>query len=220
MNSGKKMLTHSMAMTSCGHSARGGNGRRRASSSASEQTPAIAVRSAVSATGSMADTASRVAGKVPPKMTMPTKPSKSPRRSREAWDGMMSVAVDMGRVVTGLAANRTAIQSVHMAAMHGSARCNAAPDEADAGQKQQAQHDVAKIRIAQRVIGSRTQPRADHRAGEGDQRQPVHVGLDEAGDDLDQQRCCENAEIEDLENAAALLLAPASNAGPQDRQRA
>ena len=52
-----------MVTTSCGHSARGGSGRRNTSSSASEQRPAITVRNAVSAIGSIADTAMRVAGK-------------------------------------------------------------------------------------------------------------------------------------------------------------
>ena len=43
-----------------------------------EHRPAIAVRIAVSAIGSMAETASRVAGRVPPKITMPIKPSNRP----------------------------------------------------------------------------------------------------------------------------------------------
>ena len=75
-------LADAMAMTSCGHSACGGSGRRSAISSAKEHTPAIAARNAVSATGSMAETASRVAGSVPPKITMPTKPSRRPNCSR------------------------------------------------------------------------------------------------------------------------------------------
>ena len=74
------MLTHSIAIASCGHSARGGSGRRSTTSSASEQSPAIAVRSEVSAIGSICETAMRVAGNVPPKMAMPTKPSIRPRR--------------------------------------------------------------------------------------------------------------------------------------------
>ena len=215
------MATHSMAMTSCGHSARGGKGRRSTSSSASEQAPAIAVRSAVSAIGSIADTAIRVAGSVPPKITMPTKPSSRPRRSREAWDGMMSVAVDMGRVVSGFAAHRTAIQSVHMAAMHGSARCNAAPDESDAGQKQQPQHDVAKIRgrsardrsarRATRRSACRASPSAPARTRPC-LTKPVAICRPAATPST--------RAVEDLENAAALILGPAADAGPQDRQRA
>ena len=51
------MLTQSIASTSCGHSERGGSGRRSATSSASEQSPASAVRIAVSAIGSIAETA-------------------------------------------------------------------------------------------------------------------------------------------------------------------
>ena len=47
------MLTHSIAIASCGHSARGGSGRLSTTSSASEQSPAIAVRSEVSAIGSI-----------------------------------------------------------------------------------------------------------------------------------------------------------------------
>ena len=42
------MATQSIAIASCGHSARGGSGRRNTISSASEHSPAIAVRSAVS----------------------------------------------------------------------------------------------------------------------------------------------------------------------------
>ena len=77
------MTTQSIVITSCGHSARGGSGRRSTTSSTSEQRPASAARSEVSAIGSIADTAIRVAGSVPPKITMPTKPSNRPRRSRE-----------------------------------------------------------------------------------------------------------------------------------------
>ncbi len=119
INSGNRMATHSMAMMSCGHSARGGHGRRSATSSASAQSPASAARIAVNATGSMADTASRVAGKVPPKITMPTKPSKRPRRAREEDEAMTCVAEDMARFDSGFASRRTADQSVHMAAMRG-----------------------------------------------------------------------------------------------------
>src|SRR5207244_12395197 len=46
-------------------------------------SPASAVSSAVSTIGSTADTAMRVAGSVPPKMIMPTKPSSKPSRSRD-----------------------------------------------------------------------------------------------------------------------------------------
>ncbi|MBA7466097.1 hypothetical protein ES707_01272 [subsurface metagenome] len=82
-------------MMSCGHSARGGSGRRSAINSASEQTPAMAARIAVSAIGSMAETASRVAGRVPPKIAMPTKPSRRPSCSRRECAGMICVVVDM-----------------------------------------------------------------------------------------------------------------------------
>ncbi len=77
------MPTQSIAIASCGHNARGGSGRRNTSNSASEHSPAIAARSEVSAIGSMALTAIRVAGSVPPKMATPTKPSSRPRRSRD-----------------------------------------------------------------------------------------------------------------------------------------
>ena len=81
------MATQSMVITSCGHSARGGSLRRNTSSSASEHSPAIAVRSEVSAIGSISATAIRVAGSVPPKIAMPTKPSSRPRRSRDSRGG-------------------------------------------------------------------------------------------------------------------------------------
>ena len=84
IRNGNAMLTHSIAIVSGSHSRRGGSGRRSTSSRTSEHSPAIAVRSAVRAIGSIADTAIRVAGSVPPKIAMPTKPSNRPRRSREA----------------------------------------------------------------------------------------------------------------------------------------
>ena len=90
ISNGNRMLTHSIAIASCGHSRRGGSGRRKTISSASEHNPAIAVRNAVSAIGSMADTAMRVAGSVPPKMAMPIKPSNRPRCWRDnEGEGMM-----------------------------------------------------------------------------------------------------------------------------------
>ena len=53
IRSGNRTATQSIVITSCGHSARGGSGRRNTSSSASEHSPAIAVRSEVSAIGSI-----------------------------------------------------------------------------------------------------------------------------------------------------------------------
>ena len=110
IRSGNRMATQSMAMMSCGHSARGGSLRRNTISSTSEQSPAIAVRSEVSAIGSISATAIRVAGSVPPKIAMPTKPSSRPRRSRDEGE-------DMTRLVSCFACQRTAIYSEHMAAM-------------------------------------------------------------------------------------------------------
>ena len=83
ISNGNPTATQSMVTTSCGHSRRGGSGRRNTISSASEHSPAMAVRSAVSAIGSIADTPIRVAGSVPPKIAMPMKPSNRPRRWRE-----------------------------------------------------------------------------------------------------------------------------------------
>src|SRR6185312_13333985 len=80
--------------------------------STSEHTPAIAVRSEVSASGSISDTAIRVAGNVPPKITMPTKPSSRPSRARDVGEVMT-------RLVSRFAAHGTAIYSEHMAAMRG-----------------------------------------------------------------------------------------------------
>ena len=103
-------------VASCGHSARGGSGRRSAASSASEHTPDMAARIAVSATGSMAETASRVAGSVPPKIAMPTKPSTRPRRSRDraGEDSCDKEGEDMAREVANL---RACVQ--HSPATHG-----------------------------------------------------------------------------------------------------
>ena len=53
ISSGNRTATQIMVITSCGHSARGGSLRRSAISSASEHSPAIAVRSDVSAIGSI-----------------------------------------------------------------------------------------------------------------------------------------------------------------------
>ncbi len=83
IRNGNITLTQSIATASGNHSRRGGSGRRNTINSASEHSPAIAVRSAVSASGSIAETAIRVAGSVPPKIAMPMKPSTRPRRSRD-----------------------------------------------------------------------------------------------------------------------------------------
>ncbi len=88
IRNGNAILTQSMATASCGHSRRGGKGRRNTSNRASEARPAMAVRSDVSANGSIAETAMRVAGSVPPKIAMPTKPSSRPRRSRDGNEGV------------------------------------------------------------------------------------------------------------------------------------
>ena len=111
IRNGNRMATQSIVITSCGHSARGGSGRRNTTSNTSEHSPAITVRSEVSAIGSIADTAIRVAGSVPPKINTPTKPSNRPRRWREKGGEVMM------RLVSCFAGERTAIYSVHMAAM-------------------------------------------------------------------------------------------------------
>src|SRR4051812_15550368 len=214
ISSGNSTETHSIAMTSCGHSARGGSGRRNTSSSASEHRPAIAVRSEVTAIGSIAETAMRVAGSVPPKITMPTKPSSRPRRSREEGVALMA------RWVSCFAGQRTAIYSVHMAAMRGSTRSNAAPHHADARDEQQAQHQVVEITVAEGAIGARANPRTEKCPGQHQQRQPEHLAGHEAAGDLQAKRGAEHDAIEDLEDATALILAPAAYAGPQDRERA
>ena len=83
IRNGNRTLTPSVAIASCGHNRRGGSGRRSTINNASEHSPAIAVRSAVTARGSMAEIAIRVAGSEPPNTTTPMNPSKRPRRSRE-----------------------------------------------------------------------------------------------------------------------------------------
>src|SRR5262249_16175567 len=52
----------------------------------------MAVRNAVNASGSIADTAIRVAGSVPPKIAKPTKPSTRPSRSRDSGEVSCSTA--------------------------------------------------------------------------------------------------------------------------------
>ena len=90
------MLTPSAATASCGHSRRGGIGRRNTINSASEHSPAIAVRIAVTANGSIADTAMRVAGNEPPNTTTPMKPSNRPRCSRDNEEEGNDDEKDMG----------------------------------------------------------------------------------------------------------------------------
>ena len=59
-------------------------------------------------------------------------------------------------------------------------RRDSAPHQAYAGQKQKAQHDVAKILIAERMIAARAQPGAGDRCGERQQCEPDHVSFDQA----------------------------------------
>ncbi len=53
-------------------------------------------------------------------------------------------------------------------------QADAAPDQTDAGEEQQSEHDIAKVLAVQRVIDARTEPGAEQRAGEGDQCEPDH----------------------------------------------
>src|SRR5258708_1583161 len=225
IRNGNRKQTQSIVITSCGHSVRGGSGRRNTSNSASEHSPAMTVRNDVSAIGSISDTAMRVAGSVPPKIAMPTKPSNRPRRSRDT-EG------DMVRVVSSFACTRTVFCARRMAAMRGNTiwsvqsdqsasllMANAAPQQSDPGQNQKPEYDVAKVSIAERVIGPRAEPRADQRSWKRKQHEPDHVRLDEAGCDLHAERGCEYRPVKGLENAAPLLLAPAAHAGPQDGNR-
>src|ERR1700676_170185 len=92
-----------------------------------------------------------------------------------------------------------------------------APQQSDAGHNQKPEHDVAKISIAERMIGPRAEPRADERSRERAQHQPDDLWFDEAGCDLHAERGGEDGPVESLEDAAPLLLAPTAHAGPQDR---
>ncbi len=76
------MMTPAPPIASAVQSARGGSRRRKTSSTISAASPAIAARAAVRKIGSSDITASRAAGKVPPNITMPTKPSSRPKFSR------------------------------------------------------------------------------------------------------------------------------------------
>ena len=58
-------------------------------------------------------------------------------------------------------------------------RADAVPDQGDARQKQQAEHDIAEMLVAQRVIDARAGPGADQRAGECDHREPDHLERDQ-----------------------------------------
>src|SRR5207248_2831511 len=104
--------------------------------------------------------------------------------------------------------------ALRMAAMHRLVKI--APDQTDTGKKQQAQHEVAKILVAQGVIDPRAQPGAEDRAGEGQWREPDHLPVYQPGGHLEAQRGDEYRPVEDLENAARLVLAPSPYARPQD----
>ena len=120
IRNGKRKQTHNIVITSCSHSARGGSGRRNTSNSASEHSPAIAVRNDVSAIGSISDTAMRVAGSVPPKIAMPIKPSNRPRRSRDTEEDLIGedmTGEDMTQVVSSFAFMRIVFCARRMAAM-------------------------------------------------------------------------------------------------------
>src|SRR5690349_7563919 len=106
-----------------------------------------------------------------------------------------------------------------MAAMRVSSNPEAVPDECCAGQKQQAQHDVAKIPIVQRVIKFCAKPAADEGSGKSNEREVDHLALDQAAGCLKAQRREQYAGVEALKDAAPLVLAPAPDACPQDRQR-
>ncbi len=118
----------------CDHQLRPQPARRQRPAQREQQReraqPAIAVRSAVSAIGSIADTAMRVAGSVPLNTAMPTKPSSRPKRSCDDAD-------DMGRAdVTAFRARTYSAEACRMAAMRLLSRAKAAPEQNYAGQKQ------------------------------------------------------------------------------------
>src|ERR1700722_14259416 len=213
ISSGNRMVTQSIATVNCGHSRRGGNGRGRISSSTSAQRPAIAVRSAVNASGSNPETAMRVAGSVPPKTATPMNPSNRPRRSRD------NKAEGMAREVASLAAGVQPSPTPHGGHAPGIRSVNTAPHQTDPGQKQQPKHDVAEILVAQRMIGARTQPCTDHGAGKSQQREPDHLHVDESGDRLQDKSRGQYRPVEGLENGAALFLVPAAHTGPQNGKR-
>src|SRR5438309_8377985 len=102
---------------------------------------------------------------------------------------------------------------------HHLVRAKTVPDEAKPRQEQQAEHDVAKMLVAQRVIDAGAGPCADQRARKRDQREPDHLQRDETRGCLQHQRSREHGEIEELEDAASLMLVPAADVGPQNRQR-
>ena len=78
--------------------------------------------------------------------------------------------------------------ATRMAAMRASARAQAIPDENRAGEKQQPEHDVAKIPVAQRVIEPRAEPASDDRGRKGKQRKPQYLARDQAACRLHAQR--------------------------------
>ena len=81
-------------------------------------------------------------------------------------------------------------------------RAKTVPHQAEAGQNQQAEHDVAEMLVAQRVIDARPTPGADQRSRKRDERKPDHLRFDEARCRLQRQRSCKHREIEELEDAA------------------
>src|SRR3954467_1368787 len=98
-------------------------------------------------------------------------------------------------------------------------RAQTVPDQAEARQEQETEHDIAKMLVAQRVVDARAGPCADQRARKCDHREPDHLERDEARGGLQHQSGGEHGEIEELEDAAPLVLIPAADVGPQDRKR-
>ena len=202
IRSGNRMATQSIAIASCGHSARGGSGRRSTISSTSEHSPAIAVRSA--------GQCNRIDSR-----------DRDPRRRQRAAEDRHADKAqqqtetfardDEGEVMTRLVSGFAARAYSNLLGAHGGhaqlPRSNAAPHQSDAGQKQQRQHDVVEIPVVQGVVGRacrggrRSACRASPAAPAGRRSastKPVAT--------CRHQRGAEHGAVEDLENAAALIL--------------
>ncbi len=77
--------------------------------------------------------------------------------------------------LSGLPPAYSQSHSVHMAAMRALSRCNTAPHQSKAREKQQGEHDVVEIPLAQSPIDPRAEPRADQRTRKRHQREPEQL---------------------------------------------
>ena len=178
IRNGNRMLTHSMAITSCGHNRRGGSGRRSTIKSASEHNPAIAVRSAVS--GDRIDRRDRDprrrqrAAEDRHADKTQQQPETFARQCRRGHGGTDSESTHTNTALRRCAWRPCSDDRIHGRVAIRNLGCRCCSRPADAPDRNSRPSTTSReIPVAQRVIDPRAEPRAEHRAGEGAQREPV-----------------------------------------------